>query len=44
MRADLESIHIAILRAYKAVMLFSGVDVDDPSLQDTKLPIRHVPI
>jgi len=42
MMADLESIHAAILEAYKAVMLLSGVDLDKAVLKG--LPTRHVPI
>jgi len=42
MMADLESIHAAILEAYKAVMLLSGVDLDEAVLKG--LPTRHVPI
>jgi hypothetical protein len=31
MMADLDSIHTKLLDAYKAVMLFSGIDLDDPT-------------
>jgi len=41
---DLESIHDKILDAYKALMLLSGVDLDDPDRQRTALPTRHLPI
>ena len=42
MLTDLESIHTAILDAYKAVMLLSGVDLDQVSIE--VLPTLHVPI
>jgi hypothetical protein len=42
MLEDLESIHNALLNAYKAVMLLSGVDLD--TAIETNLPTRHVPI
>lgn len=42
MLEDLESIHKTIIRAYKAVMLLSGVDLDKMSLEE--LPTRHLPI
>jgi hypothetical protein len=42
MMDDLQSIHELLTKAYKAVMLLSGVDLDNVS-QDV-LPTRHVPI
>jgi hypothetical protein len=39
---DLESIHDALLEAYKAVMLLSGIDLDSTVVD--RLPTRHVPI
>jgi hypothetical protein len=39
---DLEGIHEALLEAYKAVMLLSGVDLEKMSL--SKLPSGHVPL
>jgi hypothetical protein len=39
---DLESIHKALLDAYKAVMLLSGVDLDKFSA--IELPTKHLPI
>lgn len=39
---DLESIHITLLDAYKAVMLLSGTDLD--KLTETELPTKHLPI
>ena len=39
---DLESIHETLLVAYKAVMLLSGVDLDQ--LSATSLPTKHLPI
>jgi hypothetical protein len=42
MLADLESIHEVILKAYKAVMLIGGIDLDTISLP--ALPTTHVPI
>jgi hypothetical protein len=39
---DLESIHKKLLDAYKAVMLLSGVDLDNPSA--IELPSKHLPI
>lgn len=39
---DLESIHETLLDAYKAVMLLSGVDLDQ--LSATSLPTKHLPI
>ena len=39
---DLESIHETLLAAYKAVMLLSGVDLDQ--LPATSLPAKHLPI
>jgi hypothetical protein len=46
MLKDLESIHDELLRAYKAVLLLSGVDQN--ALVDTavefNMPTRHVPI
>ena len=42
MLADLDSIHITILKAYKSVMLLSGVDLD--RLVDIDQPTKQVPI
>jgi len=42
MLKDLESIHDALLDAYKAIMLLSGVDLDAPG--EYKAPTRHLPI
>lgn len=42
MLADLESIHESIIKAYKAVMLLSGTDLD--SIDPIPLPTRHLPI
>ncbi len=42
MMKDLESIHDALLDAYKAVMLLSGIDLDKVTIDG--LPTRHVPI
>jgi hypothetical protein len=42
MMADLESIHDALLKAYKAVMRLSGVDLDKAMATD--LPTRPLPI
>ncbi|ANJ66718.1 hypothetical protein A9404_04405 [Halothiobacillus diazotrophicus] len=42
MLEDLEQIHEALLDAYKAVMLLSGVDLDNLSING--LPTDHVPI
>jgi len=39
---DLEQMHEVLLEAYKAVMLLSGVDLDEVSI--SKLPTDHVPI
>ena len=39
---DLENTHEVLLEAYKAVMLLSGVDLDEISISN--LPARHVPI
>jgi hypothetical protein len=39
---DLDSIHNALLEAYKAVMLLSGVDLDKLSAEG--LPTKHLPI
>jgi len=39
---DLEQMHEVLLEAYKAVMLLSGVDLDEVSI--SKLPTGHVPI
>lgn len=46
MLKDLELIHDTVLRAYKAVMLLSGVDVDAlvVSSIEPDPPTRHVPI
>jgi hypothetical protein len=44
MLADLESIHEAILDAYKAVLLLSGTDLDDPAMQNLPTPTKHLPI
>jgi hypothetical protein len=46
MLKDLELIHDTVLRAYKAVMLLSGVDVDAlvASGIEPDAPTRHVPI
>jgi hypothetical protein len=40
---DLESLHDEILNAYKAVMLLSGIDLENPP-PDLTLPTRRVPI
>jgi hypothetical protein len=42
MISDLDSMHESIIRAYKAVMLLSGIDLD--SLTSVAMPTRHVPI
>lgn len=42
MMEDLESIHDVLLEAYKAVILLSGVDLENANI--TALPARHVPI
>jgi hypothetical protein len=42
MLKDLEAIHNALLTAYKAVMLLSGIDLD--AIAFDKLPANHVPI
>jgi hypothetical protein len=39
---DLESVHKTLLDAYKAVMLLSGVDLDN--LSATELPTKHLSI
>lgn len=46
MLKDIESIHDTLLRAYKAVTLLSGVDLDAVanSAVEYTLPTRHVPI
>jgi hypothetical protein len=44
MLRDLEAIHEALLNAYKAVMLLSGVDLDATAATLHTLPTRHVPI
>jgi hypothetical protein len=42
MLKDLESIHAALLEAYKAVMLLSGIDLNKIVLD--QLPTKHLPI
>ena len=42
MISDLDSMHESIIRAYKAVMLVSGIDLD--SIPSVRMPTRHVPI
>jgi len=42
MLKDLESIHDTLLKAYKAVMLLSGIDLD--AAVEYKAPTRHLPI
>ena len=42
MLKDLESIHTTLLEAYKAVMLLSGVDLDNINMD--KLPTTHLPV
>lgn len=46
MMHDLEIMHNKILEAYKAVMLLSGVDIEElaQELGDTPLPSEHLPI
>ena len=39
---DLESIHHALLDAYKAVMLLSGIDLDTLILD--RVPTSHLPL
>jgi hypothetical protein len=39
---DLESIHLKLLSAYKAIMLLSGIDLDANVI--AALPTRHIPI
>ena len=41
---DLEGIHNALLDAYKAVMLLSGVDLDKLASLQPPLPTKHLPI
>jgi hypothetical protein len=42
MLADLDSIHNAILDAYKAVLLLSGIDIENAA--DGPLPTDHLPL
>jgi hypothetical protein len=42
MLKDLECIHESIIKAYKGVMLLSGIDLD--SVSSIPTPTRHVPI
>lgn len=42
MLQDLETIHSALLHAYKAILALSGVDLD--ALAGMRLPTRHLPI
>jgi hypothetical protein len=46
MLKDLESIHAALLDAYKAVLLLNGIDLDAlaDELTDAALPTGHLPI
>ena len=45
MLTDLESLHDTLLKAYKAVMLLSGVDLDALATTDQpNPPTRRVPI
>ncbi len=44
MLRDLDQIHDAILGAYKAVMLLSGIDLEAEAAKPFSLPTRHVPI
>jgi len=44
MLSDLQSIHDALLRAYKAIMLLSGVDLDALANSEHNAPTRHVGI
>ena len=46
MLRDLEAIHENLLRAYKAVLLFSGVDLEKLVAEygDSALPSGHLPI
>jgi len=42
MLKDLECIHESIIKAYKGVMLLSGMDLD--SVASIPAPTRHLPI
>jgi len=42
MLKDLECIHESIIKAYKGVMLLSGIDLD--SIASIPMPTRHLPI
>ena len=42
MLKDLERIHESIIKAYKGVMLLSGIDLD--AIASVPTPIRHLPI
>lgn len=44
MLQDLEAIHDTLLRAYKAVMLLSGIDLDKLAVGEYTLPTGHVAI
>jgi hypothetical protein len=44
MLRDLDQIHDAILDAYKAVMLLSGIDLEAEAAMPFSFPTRHVPI
>jgi hypothetical protein len=42
MLADLESIHDSLIEAYKAVLLLSGVNVDDLAAAPLEMPSKWV--
>lgn len=42
MLQDLDQIHVAVLNAYKAILLVGGVDLD--ALQEKPLPMDHLPL
>jgi hypothetical protein len=46
MLKDLDSIHFALIEAYKAILLLSGVDLNAlaETIGDFKRPIDHLPI
>ena len=44
MLSDLEDMHTILMSAYKAVMLVSGIDLDQLARQDRKPPTEHLPI
>jgi hypothetical protein len=44
MLADLDDMHETLIRAYKAALLLSGIDLDSEAATGADFPTSHLPI